>query len=62
MSPEAALVVLTAFGLAYTLSAVVTKISGHGRSDLVAGMPNMNPTARRQAQFERLGDMTRVCR
>jgi hypothetical protein len=60
MSPDAALVVFTSLGFASIFLALVIGITGHEAADLVTGISNMTPTARRQAQFEQLDYMTRV--
>jgi hypothetical protein len=60
MSPDAALVVFTSLGFASIFLALVIGITGHEPADLVTGIANMGPTARRQAQFEQLDYMTRV--
>lgn len=60
MSPDAALVVFTSLGFASIFLALVIGITGHEPADLVTGISNMTPTARRQAQFEQLDYMTRV--
>jgi hypothetical protein len=60
MSPDAALVVFTSLGFASIFLALVIGITGHEPADLVTGISNMSPTARRQAQFEQLDYMTRV--
>ena len=60
MSPDAALVVFTSLGFASIFLALVIGITGHEPADLVTGIANMTPSARRQAQFEQLDYMTRV--
>ena len=60
MSPDAALVVFTSLGFASIFLALAMGITGHEPTDLVTGITNMTPTARRQAQFEQLDYMTRV--
>ncbi len=60
MSPDAALVIFTSLGFASIFLALVIGITGHDASDLVTGISNMAPAARRQAQFEQLDYMTRV--
>jgi len=60
MSPDSALVVFTSLGFASIFLALVIGITGTEPADLVIGITNMTPTARRQAQFEQLDYMTRV--
>ncbi|MGB5076492.1 MAG: hypothetical protein WBO17_03325 [Sphingorhabdus sp.] len=60
MSPDAALIVFTSLGFSSIFLALVIGISGHEPRDLVTGIANMTPAARRQAQFEQLDYMTRV--
>lgn len=60
MSPDAALVIFTSLGFASIFLALVIGISGQAPADLVSGIANMTPTARRQAQFEQLDYMTRI--
>ena len=60
MSPDAALVVFTSLAFASVFLALVISISGHEPADLVAGITNMTPTARRKARLEQLNRMTRV--
>jgi hypothetical protein len=60
MSPDAALVVFTALGFASIFLALVIGITGTEPADLVTGIANMTPNARRQAQFEQLSYMTSV--
>lgn len=60
MSPDAALVVFTSLGLASIFLSLIIGITGNDPADLVTGIPNMTPSARRQAQFEQLDYMTRV--
>ena len=60
MTPDAALVVFTSLGFASMILALVIGITGHEPADVVAGIANMTPTARRQAKFEQLDHMTRV--
>jgi hypothetical protein len=60
MSPDAALVIFTSLGFASIFLALVIGITGHEPADLVTGISNMTPSARRQAQFEQLDYMTRV--
>jgi hypothetical protein len=60
MSPDSALVIFTSLGFASIFLALVIGITGHEPADLVTGIANMTPTARRQAQFEQLDYMTRV--
>lgn len=60
MTPDQALVVFTSLGLASIFLALVISITGHEPADVVAGIANMTPGARRQAQFEQLDYMTRV--
>lgn len=60
MSPDAALVVFTSLGFASIFLALVIGITGHEPADLVTGIANMTPTARRQAQFEQLYYMTSI--
>ncbi len=60
MSPDSALVVFTSLGFASVFLALVIGITGHDPSDVVAGIANMSPGARRQARFEQLDYMTRV--
>ena len=60
MSPDAALVVFTSLGFASIFLALVIGITGHEPADLVTGIANMTPSARRQAQFEQLDYMTRI--
>ncbi len=60
MSPDAALVVFTSLGFASIFLALVIGITGHEPADLVNGIANMTPTARRQAQFEQLNYMTSI--
>lgn len=60
MSPDASLVVFTSLGFASIFLALVIGITGHEPADLVTGISNMTPTARRQAQFEQLDYMTRI--
>jgi hypothetical protein len=60
MSPDAALIIFTSLGFASIFLALVVGITGNDPADLVSGIANMTPTARRQAQFEQLDYMTRV--
>lgn len=60
MSPDATLIVFTSLGFASVFLALVVGITGHDPADLLDGIANMTPTARRQAQFEQLDHMTRV--
>jgi hypothetical protein len=60
MSPDAALVIFTSLGFASIFLALVIGITGHDPADIVAGIVDMMPTARRQAQFEQLDYMTKV--
>jgi hypothetical protein len=60
MSPDSALVVFTSLGFASIFLALVIGIAGYEPADLVSGIANMTPTARREAQFEQLDYMTRV--
>jgi hypothetical protein len=60
MSPDIALVVFTSLGFASVFLALIIGISGQDAGDLVTGITNMTPSARRQAQFEQLDYMTRV--
>jgi hypothetical protein len=60
MSPDAALVVFTSLGFASIFLALVVGMTGNDPADLVSGIANMTPTARRQAQFEQLDYMTQI--
>jgi hypothetical protein len=60
MSPDSALVVFTSLGFASIFLALVIGITGHEPADVVAGIANMTPSAKRQAQFEQLDYMTSV--
>lgn len=60
MSPDAALIVFTSLGFASIFLALVVGITGNDPAELVSGIANMMPTARRQAQFEQLDYMTQV--
>ena len=60
MSPDSALVIFTSLGFASIFLALVIGITGTEPADLVTGIANMTPSARRQAQFEQLDYMTRV--
>ena len=60
MSPDAALVVFTSLGFASIFLALAIGITDHEPADLVTGITNMTPNARRQAQFELLDYMTQV--
>lgn len=60
MSPDAALIVFTSLVFAAVFLALVIGITGHEPADVAAGIANMTPSARRQAQFEQLDYMTRV--
>jgi hypothetical protein len=60
MSPDAALIVFTSLGFASVFLALVIGITGADPGELVTGITNMTPGARRQAQFEQLDYMTRV--
>lgn len=60
MSPDAALIVFTSLGFASIFLALIIGITGHEPADVVAGIANMTPNARRQARFEQLDYMTRV--
>jgi hypothetical protein len=60
MSPDAALVIFTSLGFASIFLALVIGITGHEPADLIDGIANMTPTARRQAQFAQLDQMTRI--
>jgi hypothetical protein len=60
MTPDSALVVFTSLGLASIFLALVIGITGRDAADLVTGIANMTPTARRHAQFEQLYHMTRM--
>lgn len=60
MSPDSALVVFTSLGFASIFLALVIGITGHEPQDLVTGIANMTPAARRHAQFEQLDYMTRT--
>jgi hypothetical protein len=60
MTPDAALVVFTSLGFASIFLALVIGITGHEPADLVTGIANMTPTARREAQFQQLDYMTRI--
>lgn len=60
MSPDSSLIVFTSLGLASIFLALVIGITGHKPADVVAGIANMTPSARRQARFEQLDHMTRV--
>lgn len=60
MSPDAALVVFTSLGFASIFLALIVGITGHEPADLVTGIANMTPTARREAQFQQLDYMTRI--
>lgn len=60
MSPDSALVIFTSLGFASIFLALVIGITGQEPADLVAGIANMTPSARRQARFEQLDYMTRV--
>lgn len=60
MSPDAALVVFTSLGFASIFLALIIGITGHEPADLVLGIANITPTARRQAKFEQLDYMTQV--
>jgi hypothetical protein len=55
MSPDAALVVFTSLGFASIFLALVVGITGNDPADLVSGIANMTPNAKRQAQT-RLAD------
>lgn len=60
MSPDDALVVFTSLAFASVFLALIIGITGHDPADLVTGISNMTPNARRQARFEQLDYMTRV--
>lgn len=60
MTPDAALVVFTSLGFAAVFLALVIGISGADAEDIVSGITNMSPTARRQARYEQLDYMTKV--
>jgi hypothetical protein len=60
MSPDVALIVFTSLGFASVFLALVIGITGQDAGEMVAGLANMTPSARRQAQFEQLDYMTRV--
>ena len=60
MSPDAALVVFTSLGFAATFLALVIGISGADTGEIVSGISNMTPSARRKARIDQLDYMTRV--
>jgi hypothetical protein len=60
MTSDAALIVFTSLGFASVFLALVIGITGSDPAELVAGIANMTPAARRQAQFEHLDYMTRT--
>lgn len=60
MTPDTALIVFTSLGFASVFLALVIGITGTDTGELVTGITNMTPTARRQARFEQLDYMTRV--
>lgn len=60
MSPDVALIVFTSLGFASVFLALVVGISDSAACDIVAGITNMTPNARRKARFEQLDHMTRV--
>lgn len=60
MSPDAALVVFTWLGFVSIFLALVIGMTGREPADVLAGIANMTPNARRQAQFEQLDYMTRI--
>ena len=49
MPPDAALAAFTSLGLASIFLALVIGITGHAPADLMTGIANMTPSARRQA-------------
>jgi hypothetical protein len=60
MSPDSALIVFTSLGFASVFLALVIGLGGRDAGELVAGIANMSPTARRQARFDHLDEMTRM--
>lgn len=60
MSADAALVVFTSLAFASIFLALVISISETDPAEIVSGIANMTPSARRQARFEQLDYMTSV--
>ncbi len=60
MSPDSALIVFTSLGFASVFLALVIGIGGRDAGELIAGVANMRPAARRQARYDHLDEMTRM--
>lgn len=60
MSPDAALIVFTALGFASVFLALVIGLNGGDIGDVMTGIADLKPSARRQAQAEQLDYMTKV--
>jgi hypothetical protein len=60
MSPDVALIFFTSLGFASVFLALIIGISGNEPGEIMSGIANITPTARRHAQFEQLDYMTRV--
>jgi hypothetical protein len=60
MSRDAALAAFTSLGFVSIFLAFIVGMTGNDPADLVSGIANMTPTARRQAQFEQLNYTTQV--
>lgn len=60
MSPDAALVVFTSLVFASVFLALIISVAGHEPADLISGISNRTPAARREAQLEQLDYMTQI--
>jgi hypothetical protein len=60
MTPDSALIVFTSLGFASVFLALVVGLAGRDAGELVSGIANMRPAARRQARFDQLDEMTRM--
>jgi hypothetical protein len=60
MSPDFMLIAMSSLGFASVFLALVIGMTDSEAGDIVHAVANMAPAARRQAQFERLDNMTRL--
>ncbi len=60
MSPDITLLFMSSLGFAAVFLALIVGMSDSDAGDMVAAVANMAPSARRQAQIERLDNMTRL--
>jgi hypothetical protein len=60
MSPDSALIVFTSLGFASVFLALLIGMRAQDGGEMLAGISNMTPAAKRQAQFDQLDYMTRV--